>query len=127
MLGEMKTSKLQMSLPGHTKDCVIKITYRIPDGIQGVNHPSPGKPFKGGLFEAFLPDSASTKKLLPRLEKAFRQGLTFTVTGSGEEAKVTWGCIPHKTSIHGGKAQKGYPDSNYLTRLSSVLNKHELE
>ncbi|XP_061567491.1 uncharacterized protein si:busm1-163l24.3 [Cololabis saira] len=125
--GDMKTSRLQISLPGHIKDLVIKITYRIPDGIQGDNHPSPGKPFKGGLFEAYLPDSANAKKLIPRLLKAFKQGLTFTVTGQGEEATVIWGCIPHKTSTIGGKAEKGYPDSSYLTRLSAVLNKYGIE
>lgn len=34
--GEMKKSRLHISLPGH-KDGVIKICYRIPDGIQGVS------------------------------------------------------------------------------------------
>ncbi|MEQ2158542.1 hypothetical protein GOODEAATRI_013426 [Goodea atripinnis] len=92
--GKMKTSRLNLSLPGH-KGGVIKITYHIPDGIQGVWE----------VFEAFLPDSDKVKTLLPRLEKAFRQGLTFTVTGKGTEASVTWDCIPHKTSLQGGKAQ----------------------
>ncbi|XP_017284953.1 uncharacterized protein si:busm1-163l24.3 [Kryptolebias marmoratus] len=125
--GEMKKSRLQMSLPGHSKDSVIKITYRIPDGIQEEGHPSPGKPFKGGTFEAYLPNIEKAKKLLPRLEKAFRQGLTFIVTGKGPEARVTWGQIPHKTSLQGGKAQKGYPDSTYLTRLSDVLSSQGID
>ncbi|XP_037545188.1 E3 ubiquitin-protein ligase DTX3L [Nematolebias whitei] len=127
ILGEMKKSTLHLSLLGHNKDGVIKITYRIPDGIQGEGHPSPGKPFRGGTFEAFLPDTEKAKKLLPRLERAFRGGLTFTVRGKGSEAQVTWDCIPHKTSLQGGKAQKGYPDSNYLTRLSDVLNSHGID
>ncbi|XP_041856832.1 uncharacterized protein si:busm1-163l24.3 isoform X2 [Melanotaenia boesemani] len=125
--GEMKRSRLSISLPGHNKDCVIKITYCIPDGIQGEGHPSPGKPFQGGIFEAYLPDCEKAKKLLPRLEKAFRQGLTFTVTGKETEARVTWDCIPHKTSLQGGKSQKGYPDSMYLTRLSEVLSANGIE
>ncbi|KAM4717921.1 uncharacterized protein FYW61_017839 [Anableps anableps] len=125
--GEMKKSRLSISLPGHNKDGIIKITYRIPDGIQGEGHPSPGKPFKGEVFEAYLPDNDKARKLLPRLEKAFRQGLTFTVTGKGTEAKVTWDCIPHKTSVHGGKAEKGYPDSTYLTRLSNILTSKGIE
>ncbi|XP_054907905.1 uncharacterized protein si:busm1-163l24.3 [Poeciliopsis prolifica] len=119
--GEMKKSKLSMSLPGQHKDGVIKITYRIPNGIQGEGHPSPGKPFKGAIFEAYLPDNEDAKKLLPRLEKAFRGGLTFTVAGKETEAKVVWDCIPHKTSLYGGKSAKGYPDPTYLTRLSSIL------
>ncbi|KAM9746132.1 uncharacterized protein ACNS7B_010236 isoform 1-T2 [Menidia menidia] len=125
--GEMKTYRLAISLPGHSKGCVIKITYRIPDGIQGDDHPSPGKPFRGGIFEAYLPESQATKKLLPRLEKAFRQGLTFTVAGKERDARVDWDCIPHKTSVQGGKAEKGYPDSSYLTRLSDVLSSYGIE
>lgn len=66
--------------------------------------PSPGKPFYGGIYEAYLPDCEKTKKLLPRLKKAFRQGLTFTVVSKETEARVTWDCIPHKTSLQGGKS-----------------------
>lgn len=66
--------------------------------------PSPGQPFQGGLFEAYLPDCDTTSKLLPRLETAFRRGLTFTVTDRGTGAGVTWDRIPHKTSVYGGKS-----------------------
>lgn len=125
--GKINRSKLHISLPGHNKDCAIKITYRIPDGIQGDGHPSPGKPFQGGTFESYFPDSEKTKRLLPRLEKAFRQGLTFTVRGKDAEARVDWDCIPHKTSLQGGKSGNGYPDSTYLTRLSEVLTSHGIE
>ncbi|XP_040918461.1 uncharacterized protein si:busm1-163l24.3 [Toxotes jaculatrix] len=125
--GKMSHSRLHLSLAGHSKDSTIKITYCIPDGIQGKDHPSPGKPFQGGMFEAFLPDCEKTKNLLPRLEKAFRQGLTFTVTGKDAGARVTWDCIPHKTSLQGGKSGNGYPDSNYLTRLSQILAFYGIE
>ncbi|XP_039975907.1 uncharacterized protein si:busm1-163l24.3 [Xiphias gladius] len=125
--GKMSSCNLHISLPGHNKDSAIKITYFIPDGIQGKDHPSPGKPFRGGLFEAFLPDNERTRKMLPRLEKAFRQGLTFTVTDKETGAKVTWDCIPHKTSLQGGKSGNGYPDSTYLTRLSQILTAHGIE
>ncbi|XP_047426743.1 uncharacterized protein si:busm1-163l24.3 [Mugil cephalus] len=125
--GRMSKSRLQISIPGHSKDGSIKITYSIPDGIQGEGHPSPGSPFQGGIFDAFLPDCEKTRKLLPRLEKAFKQGLTFTVTSKDARAKVVWDCIPHKTSIQGGKSGNGYPDSSYLTRLSQVLTSHGIE
>ncbi|XP_059203296.1 uncharacterized protein si:busm1-163l24.3 [Centropristis striata] len=124
--GKMSYSKLNISIPGHHKDA-IKITYCIPDGIQADDHPSPGEPFQGAVFEAYLPDSDKTKKLLPRLEKAFKQGLTFTVMGKEKGAKVTWDCIPHKTTLYGGKPGNGYPDSTYLTRLSEVLNSKGIE
>ncbi|XP_035511574.1 uncharacterized protein si:busm1-163l24.3 isoform X2 [Morone saxatilis] len=124
--GEMKHSKIHISVPGYNKDSAIKITYLIPDGIQE-GHPSPGKRFKGGMFEAFLPDCEKAWKLLPRLEKAFRHGLTFTLTNKETGAGVTWDCIPHKTRIYGGKSGSGYPDSTYLTRLSDVLTYYGIE
>ncbi|XP_071324196.1 uncharacterized protein [Trachinotus anak] len=124
--GKMRYSKLDINVPGH-KGSAIKITYNIPDGIQGKNHPSPGKPFKGGQFEAFLPDCERTRYLLPRLDKAFRLGLTFTVTGKEAGAKVIWDCIPHKTSLQGGKSGNGYPDSTYLSRLSQALSSYGIE
>nr|XP_015804354.2 uncharacterized protein si:busm1-163l24.3 isoform X1 [Nothobranchius furzeri]XP_015804356.2 uncharacterized protein si:busm1-163l24.3 isoform X1 [Nothobranchius furzeri] len=125
--GEMKTSRLNISLPGHNKDMTIKITYCIPDGIQGDDDPSPRKPFRGGVFEAYLPFSEKGKRLVPRLKEAFRQGFTFTVRGKGAEAKVDWDRIPHKTSLQGGKAQKGYPDSTYLMHLSTILTSYGIE
>lgn len=69
-------------------------------------HPSPGEPFQGGVFEAYFPDSERTRRLLPGLEKAFKRGLTFTVKEkeTGAKAKVTWNCIPHKTSLQGGRS-----------------------
>ncbi|XP_032392676.1 uncharacterized protein si:busm1-163l24.3 [Etheostoma spectabile] len=125
--GKMSYSKLHISVPGYKKDSAIKITYCIPDGIQGEDHPSPGKPFQGGVFEAFLPDCETTKKLVPRLEEAFKQGLTFTVMDKNTGANVTWDCIPHKTTLLGGKSGNGYPDSTYLTRLSEVLTSKGIE
>ncbi|XP_034567493.1 uncharacterized protein si:busm1-163l24.3 [Notolabrus celidotus] len=125
--GKMKSSRVPIKIPGSKKDSAIKITYIIPDGIQGEGHPSPGKPFKGGIFEAFFPDSEESRRLLPRLDKAFRKGLTFTVTEKEKGAQVFWDCIPHKTTLQGGKSGSGYPDSSYLTRLSKVLTSHGIE
>ncbi|XP_055079592.1 uncharacterized protein si:busm1-163l24.3 isoform X1 [Periophthalmus magnuspinnatus] len=115
--GRMSYAPLPMSIPGFLKDPVVKITYCIPDGIQGGGDPSPGEPFKGGTFEAYLPDCEQTRRLLPRLKEAFRRGHTFTVI----RGRVNWDAIPHKTSLHGGKPT-GYPDSTYLSRLESILN-----
>lgn len=69
------------------------------------SHPSPGKPFRGGTFEAFFPNCDTVQQLLPRLHKAFKKGLTFTVKGKETDAKVDWNCIPHKTSLCEGKAK----------------------
>ncbi|XP_054614702.1 uncharacterized protein si:busm1-163l24.3 [Dunckerocampus dactyliophorus] len=125
--GKMNHCKLNFSLPGHNKHATIKITYLIPDGVQEKEHPSPGKPFQGDIFEAFLPDCEKSRKLLPRLEDAFRRGLTFTVTSEEKGSKVIWDAIPHKTSLQGGRSGNGYPDSSYLKRLSDVLTSLGIE
>ncbi|XP_034394663.1 uncharacterized protein si:busm1-163l24.3 isoform X2 [Cyclopterus lumpus] len=118
---KMKCCKLNITVPGYHADSAIKITYIIPDGVQGEGQPSPGEPFQGGVFEAFLPDGEKASKLVPRLKEALRKGLTFSVTGKDTRARVCWDCIPHKTTLNGGKSGNGYPDSTYLTRLSEVL------
>lgn len=89
--------------------CIFTLTHSDPLNLHLLarhqeGQPSPGQPFKGGLFEAYLPDCGATSKLLPRLETAFRRGLTFTVTDRGNGAVVTWDRIPHKTSVNGGKS-----------------------
>ncbi|KAK2833140.1 hypothetical protein Q5P01_017029 [Channa striata] len=127
IVGKMNCSRLQLSLPGHNKCNTIKITYCIPDGIQVEGHPSPGKPFQGGTFEAYLPDCDEARKLVPRLEKAFKQGVTFTVISKEKGARLSWGSIPHKTSFQGGKSGNAYPDSTYLTRLSDALTSQGIE
>lgn len=56
------------------------------------------------MFEAYFPDTGTTRRLLPRLEQAFKRGLTFTVVEKETRAKVTWSSIPHKTTLQGGKS-----------------------
>ncbi|XP_052409023.1 uncharacterized protein si:busm1-163l24.3 [Carassius gibelio] len=127
--GTMTCVEMTFSLPGYNKYTTAKITYCIPDGIQGDKDPCPGSPFEGGQFVAYLPLNPKGRSLLPRLEKAFNQGLTFTVSSSkkaGGDAKVTWGRIPHKTRVDGGKSG-GYPDSTYLTQLCEALMAHGIE
>ncbi|XP_064177942.1 uncharacterized protein LOC135247899 [Anguilla rostrata] len=119
--GTMSFGEIFMNLPGHIKDTTLKLTYNIPDGIQGEDHPNPGAPFKGGVFEAFLPLNKQTKRLAPLLKRAFNEGLTFTVTEGHKGGRVTWGCIPHKTKMDGGKSVNGYPDSSYIRRLTEAL------
>ncbi|MCJ8739186.1 hypothetical protein PDJAM_G00044290 [Pangasius djambal] len=121
--GTMRCTELSMNLPGYEQCRTAKITYSIPDGIQGEEHPNPGLPFQGGVFEAYLPLSSKGQGLLQCLEKAFKQGFTFTVCPSNNtgKAKITWNRIPHKTKITGGKSGNGYPDSTYLKDLSEAL------
>ncbi|TRY95599.1 hypothetical protein DNTS_017813 [Danionella cerebrum] len=128
--GTMTCVEMPLSLAGFIKYTTVKITYCIPDGIQGDTDPNPGSPFEGGQFEAFLPLSPMGRSLLPSLKKAFDQGLTFVISSkkaSGAGAKVNWGKIPHKTKMEGGKSSNGYPDSTYLTRLTDALEAHGIK
>ncbi|KAK9977466.1 hypothetical protein ABG768_019277 [Culter alburnus] len=129
--GTMTCAEMTLGLLGYTKYTTAKITYCIPDGIQGDKDPCPGSPFKGGIFEAYLPLDPKGRSLLPYLKKAFHQGLTFIISSSkkacGGDAKVNWGKIPHKTRMEGGKSGNGYPDSTYLTLLSDALVAHGIK
>ncbi|KAA0705896.1 hypothetical protein E1301_Tti004658 [Triplophysa tibetana] len=128
--GTVRFSEMSLSIPGFDRYTTAKITYFIPDGIQGDTDPCPGSSFRGGLFEAYLPLSPKGKALMHCLEKAFHKGLTFAVSrgkNEGEGAKVTWGKIPHKTKMDGGKSLNGYPDSSYLNHLAEILEAHGIE
>nr|XP_055050361.1 uncharacterized protein si:busm1-163l24.3 [Misgurnus anguillicaudatus]XP_055050362.1 uncharacterized protein si:busm1-163l24.3 [Misgurnus anguillicaudatus] len=129
--GTMTYTEMPLSLDGHPKDTTAKIKYIIPDGIQGDNDPCPGSSFQGGVFEAYLPLNPKGQALLPCLEKAFHQGLTFTISPSNKAGdgggKVTWSKIPHKTAMRGGRSRNGYPDSTYLNRLYEALAAYRIE
>ncbi|CAJ0935872.1 unnamed protein product [Ranitomeya imitator] len=74
----------------------------------GVGDPHPGCQYRGGKFEAYLPDNREGKKLLALLQKALDEGLIFHIKTFETGEKVTWYKIPHKTSPDGGK-QKFIP------------------
>ncbi|KAM9457441.1 uncharacterized protein Hap1MRO34_018648 isoform 2-T2 [Clarias gariepinus] len=116
--GTMRCTELSVKLPGFEQYRTVKITYSIPDGIQGEEHANPGLPFQGGVFDAYLPLVSKGQGLLKCLEKAFKQGFTFTISPGD---KITWSRIPHKTKITGGRSGNGYPDSTYLKDLSEAL------
>ena len=68
-------------------------------------HPNPGKPYKGTMRVAYLPDNSEGQKVLKLLMKAFEARLVFTIGRSvttGLEDIVTWNDIHHKTNIAGG-------------------------
>ncbi|CAI5789786.1 Hypothetical predicted protein [Podarcis lilfordi] len=125
--GTFGASTISQSLPGYIRDPTLKITYNVPDGVQQAGNPFPGHPYRGGHFEAFLPDNAEGRRLMVLLHKAFERGLTFRIRSCGLEERVTWGPIPHKTSMEGGKARNGYPDSQYLQQLSLKLKELNIE
>ena len=103
--GTMSFTLLSQSLPGYPSCKTICITYSFPQGIQGKEHPNPGKPYQGTTRHAYLPDNEEGKKVLRLLQKAFEQKLTFTIGRSsttGAEGVITWNDIHHKTNMNGG-------------------------
>ncbi|XP_069342492.1 probable E3 ubiquitin-protein ligase DTX2 isoform X3 [Eulemur rufifrons] len=124
--GKMEVMRFQMSLPGH-EDCgTILIVYNIPHGIQGPEHPNPGKPFTARGFprQCYLPDNAQGRKVLELLKVAWKRRLIFTVGTSsttGETDTVVWNEIHHKTEMDRNVTGHGYPDPNYLHNVLAEL------
>ena len=55
---------MKMSLPGYEGYNTIQITYNIPDGTQGQNHPNPGERYRGTIRVAYLPDTMEGQEVL---------------------------------------------------------------
>ena len=114
--GKMFVSHTSINLPGYESCGCITITYQFEDGVQGQEHPTPGKRFSGIIRSAYLPDNETGRKVLRLLQKAFEQRLTFTIglsTTTGVDNAITWNDIPHKTSILGGPSM--YVSSNVFS------------
>lgn len=122
----MEVFRFQVSLPGH-EDCgTILIVYNIPHGIQGPEHPNPGKPFTARGFprQCYLPDNVQGRKVLELLKVAWKRRLIFTVGTSsttGEADTVVWNEIHHKTEMDRNVTGHGYPDPNYLQNVLAEL------
>jgi deltex-like protein len=102
--GTMRWETINQIVPGFNTNA-IQITYRIPGGIQGTNHPNPGRAYQGVHRIAYLPDTNEGRHVLSLLDKAFKNRLIFTIGRSvttGKEDVVTWNEIHHKTRIDGG-------------------------
>lgn len=93
--------------------------YRMSSGIQGVEHPNPGRPYYAVGFPrmSFLPNTKKGKKVLHLLNVAFKRKLIFTIGRSvttGREDVVTWNDIHHTVS----------PDEQFLDRCLKELEAH---
>uniref|UniRef100_A0A8D0GGQ2 RING-type E3 ubiquitin transferase n=1 Tax=Sphenodon punctatus TaxID=8508 RepID=A0A8D0GGQ2_SPHPU len=125
--GAFKAKSMSQSLPGYYRDPTLKIVYEVPNGVQRAGDPRPGSLYQGGRFEAFLPDNHEGQRMALLLHKAFKRGLTFQIRSQAGEERVTWGPIPHKTSMDGGKIRNGYPDNQYLRELCTKLKSLDIE
>ncbi|KAI9530790.1 E3 ubiquitin-protein ligase dtx3L [Dissostichus eleginoides] len=122
--GRMTDMHSWQRLPGFEHCGSIVIQYTFPAGIQGPEHPNPGKRYGSTSRTAFLPDSEEGEKVLKLLRKAFDRRLVFTVGRSvttGLNNVITWNDIHHKTNIDGGPQSFGYPDPDYLSRVQEEL------
>ncbi|XP_046396490.1 protein deltex [Ischnura elegans] len=144
--GTMDLAIINSSLPGHPGSSTIQITYNITSGIQGPEHPNPGRPYYAVGFPrvCFLPDTPKGRKVLRLLQIAFERRLVFTVGRSvttGREDVVTWNEIHHKTDPgpvmrfgwsndmmaamgHINLSGHGYPDPGYLDKVLHELALH---
>ncbi|CAF1202552.1 unnamed protein product [Rotaria sordida] len=124
--GTMTIDTSKHRLPGseHYSRGTIRITYYFPHGIQDESHPNPGKPYQGTTRQAFLPDNRDGRHILELLQRAFELRQIFTIGQSrttGYDNVITWNDIHHKTNIHGGVENFGYPDKTYLYRVKQEL------
>jgi deltex len=84
----------------------------------------PATRFTGTTRYAYLPNNLEGRRLLKRLEYAFKHGLTFTVGDSlTTRAKntVIWSTIHHRTSRTAGPF--GYPDLGYIYNCNEELDR----
>ncbi|RMC06045.1 hypothetical protein DUI87_17590 [Hirundo rustica rustica] len=123
---KMEFHLIPHSLPGYTDSKTIRIVYDIPTGIQGPEHPNPGKKFTARGFprHCYLPDNEKGRKVLKLLIVAWDRRLIFTIGTSnttGESDTVVWNEIHHKTEFGSNLTGHGYPDPNYLDNVLAEL------
>ncbi|XP_076584707.1 E3 ubiquitin-protein ligase DTX4-like isoform X1 [Chaetodon auriga] len=124
--GKMEYHVIPHSLPGHLDCKTIRIIYNIPPGIQGPEHPNPGKPFTARGFprHCYLPDSEKGRKVLRLLLVAWDRRLIFSVGTSsttGESDTVIWNEVHHKTEFGSNLTGHGFPDPGHLDNVLEEL------
>lgn len=83
----------------------IVMYWNFPAGIQGPNHPSPGRKYQGSFKQAYVPNTFEGREALDLLIKAFIRGHLFSVATSysaGGGPRVTFSSIHLKSRTHGG-------------------------
>ncbi|XP_069827832.1 probable E3 ubiquitin-protein ligase DTX2 isoform X2 [Dendropsophus ebraccatus] len=124
--GKMDIFLIPQPLPGH-QDCgTIHIVYTISHGIQGPEHPNPGKPYTARGFprHCYLPNNDKGRLVLELLKLAWARRLIFTIgvsSTTGESDTVVWNEIHHKTEMNSNISGHGYPDPNYLDNVIAEL------
>ncbi|KAI8505248.1 E3 ubiquitin-protein ligase dtx1 [Branchiostoma belcheri] len=127
--GTMDYHVIPYPLPSYVDCHTIRIIYTIPHGIQGAEHPTPGKKYTARGFPrlCYLPDTEKGRRVLLLLIKAWERRLIFTIgrsTTTGEDNTVTWNEIHHKTEFGSNVTGHGYPDPEYLDNVIAELAAH---
>lgn len=127
--GTMVFHVIPFSLPGYPDCKTIRIVYDITSGIQGSDHPNPGRRYTARGFPrtCYLPNNEVGRRVLKLFAKAWERKLIFTIGTSsttGEENTVTWNDIHHKTEFGFNKYGHGFPDDNYFENVIGELAAH---
>uniref|UniRef100_A0A667H5B3 E3 ubiquitin-protein ligase n=1 Tax=Lynx canadensis TaxID=61383 RepID=A0A667H5B3_LYNCA len=124
---KMQFHLIPHSLPGFADTQTIRIVYDIPTGIQGPEHPNPGKKFTARGFprHCYLPNNEKGRKVgVEAAHHAWERRLIFTIGTSnttGESDTVVWNEIHHKTEFGSNLTGHGYPDASYLDNVLAEL------
>ena len=107
------------------------MSFSIYPGIQGPDHPNPGKPYHLNGFPrtCYIPNSEEGQHVLGLLKKAFDRRLIFTVGTSHTTHTpdcVVWAGIHHKTEIQNHRGH-GYPAPDYLKNVQEELKEFGVE
>ncbi|KAK6168095.1 hypothetical protein SNE40_021991 [Patella caerulea] len=122
--GVMQITKFYRGVDGEERAGCYQINYTFTSGVQDENHPNPGTRYLPTRRTAYLPATTEGTKVCKMLIVAFKRKLIFTVgksTTTGQENRITWNDIHHKTSMSGGPTHFGYPDPTYLNRVKEEL------
>lgn len=124
--GNMSYQVLPFALAGYENCGTIQVTYHIFSGVQGPEHPCPGRPYTARGFprHGYLPNNDQGRRALKLLVDAWDRRLIFTIgqsTTTGEQDTVTWNEIHHKTEFGSNRTGHGYPDPLYLDNLLAEL------
>ena len=118
--GSMKVwRRTDQPCAGFESYSTLCIRYSIEPGVES------GRAFSGTERKAYVPDTEDGRRLLKRLQYAFRRGLTFSVgdsMSSGRSGVVCWASIHHKTSRNGGTVTHGWPDNKYFDNCNGELD-----
>lgn len=113
--GSMSWSWRRAPLAGHTCSTIV-LHFNFQSGS------SNGQVYDGRSQHAYLPNNEEGRKLLAMFQLAFRRRVLFSLTESLTTRRWQPTFAIHlKTSMTGGPAMHGYPDSQYFESATEEL------